>query len=143
MDYPSMKSRAKRDWKALQKRQEPLIYIGMGTCGRAAGAEEVHATVIQTLTEMNLPGHVLQVGCIGTCYLEPLMAVRKPGSPFVYYGNLTAARTKEILSTYLRDGTYQGKWAVCTMGEGSVDGLPRFDELPMIPKNGLPCAIAA
>ena len=132
MDYPSMKFQAEGDWKALQELQEPLIYIGMGTCGRAAGAEEIHTTVKQTLKEMNLPGHVLQVGCIGMCYLEPLMAVRKPGSPFVYYGNLTATKTEEILSTYLRNGNYKGKWAVCTMGEGSVDGLPRFEELPMI-----------
>ncbi len=132
MDYLSMKSQAEDDWKALQELQEPLIYIGMGTCGRAAGAEEVHAAVKQTLKEMNLPGHVLQVGCIGTCYLEPLIAVRKPGNPFVYFGNLTAARTEEILSGYLSNGNDAGKWAVCTMGKGAVDGLPRFDELPMI-----------
>ncbi|MBU1744753.1 MAG: NADH-quinone oxidoreductase subunit NuoF [Proteobacteria bacterium] len=132
MDYPSMKSQAEQDWKALQELEEPLIYIGMGTCGKAAGADEVNAAVKRTLKEMNLPGRVLQVGCIGTCYLEPLMAVRKPGRPFVYYGNLTAERTEEILSTYLGNGNYKGKWAVCTMGEGSVDGLPRFDELPMI-----------
>jgi NADH:ubiquinone oxidoreductase subunit F (NADH-binding)/(2Fe-2S) ferredoxin len=112
--------------------EEPLIYIGMGTCGMAAGAEEVTASAKRTLKEMNLPGHILHVGCIGMCYIEPLMAVRKPGKPFVYYGNLNAERTEKILSDYLVNGDGNSKWAVCTMGEGAVKGLPRFDELPMI-----------
>jgi NADH:ubiquinone oxidoreductase subunit F (NADH-binding)/(2Fe-2S) ferredoxin len=132
MDYISMRSQAEGDWKALQEMEEPLIYIGMGTCGMAAGAEEVTASAKRTLKEMNLQGHILHVGCIGMCYIEPLMAVRKPSKPFVYYGNLNAERTEKILSDYLVNGDGNSKWAVCTMGEGAVKGLPRFDELPMI-----------
>lgn len=132
MDYISMRSQAEGDWKALQELEEPLIYIGMGTCGMAAGAEEVTASAKRTLKEMNLPGRIIHVGCIGMCYIEPLMAVRKPGKPFVYYGNLNAERTEKILSDYLVNGDGNSKWAVCTMGEGAVKGLPRFDELPMI-----------
>jgi NADH:ubiquinone oxidoreductase subunit F (NADH-binding)/(2Fe-2S) ferredoxin len=132
MDYPSMKQQSEKDWRALQGLEEPLIYIGMGTCGMAAGAGQVNAAVKQTLQKMRLPGRVLQVGCIGMCYLEPLMAVRKPGNPFVFYGNLTAAKAEEILSSCLGNGNDMGKWGVCIMGEGSVDELPRFDELPMI-----------
>ncbi|MBM3303138.1 MAG: SLBB domain-containing protein, partial [Deltaproteobacteria bacterium] len=59
-------------------------------------------------------------------------AVRKPGGPFIYYGNLTAKRTEEILLAYLRDGDPKPEWAVCYTGEGSADGIQRFEDLPMI-----------
>ena len=132
MDFTLIKERAEKNWKALENLRQPLIQIGMGTCGKAAGADEVYTAAKQTLKQMNLLGRILQVGCIGTCYLEPIMAVRKPGGPFIYYGNLTAKRTEEILLAYLRDGDPKPEWAVCMMGEGSVDGIPRFEELPMI-----------
>jgi len=132
MDFTLIKERAEKNWKALENLRQPLIQIGMGTCGKAAGADEVYVAAKQTLKQMNLLGRILQVGCIGTCYLEPIMAVRKPGGPFIYYGNLTAKRTEEILLAFLRDDDPKPEWAVCMMGEGSVDGIPRFEELPMI-----------
>jgi NADH:ubiquinone oxidoreductase subunit F (NADH-binding)/(2Fe-2S) ferredoxin len=104
----------------------------MGTCGKAAGAEEVYTAAKRTLKQMKVLGRVLQVGCIGMCYLEPIMAVRKPGGPFIYYGNLTPKKTEEILVASLQDGDPKPQWALCTMGKDSVEGIPRFEELPMI-----------
>ena len=132
MDYTSIKAKADRQWYLLEKLPQPLIAIGMGTCGRAAGAQEVLAAAKQSLKRMNLLGRILQVGCIGMCYLEPLMGIRKPGWPFIYYGNLTPTRTEEILSSYLLDDDPKPQWAAFTLGEGSIDGIPRFSELPMI-----------
>ncbi|MEW6335635.1 MAG: NADH-quinone oxidoreductase subunit NuoF [Thermodesulfobacteriota bacterium] len=132
MEYQAMKHQSEKQWKALQELEEPLIWIGMGTCGRAAGADLVNGAVRRTLKKMRLTGRILPVGCIGMCYLEPLMAVRKPGGPSVLYGNLTADRTGEILADALENGNGASKWAVCVMGDGPADGLPRFDELPMI-----------
>ncbi len=132
MDFTLTKVRAEKNWRALENLQEPLIHIGMGTCGRAAGGEEVYTAAMQALQQMNIPGRILQVGCIGICYLEPIMAVRKPGGPFIFYGNLTAKRTEEILVAWLRHGDPKSEWAVCTMGDGSLQGIPRFEELPMI-----------
>lgn len=132
MDFALIKERAEKNWKGLENLTQPLIQIGMGTCGKAAGADEVYAAAKQTLKQMNLLGRILQVGCIGTCYLEPIMAVRKPGGPFIYYGNLTAKRTEEILLSSLRDNDPKTEWAVCFTGKGPVDGIPRFEDLPMI-----------
>lgn len=132
MDFTFTKERAEKNWKALENLRQPLIQIGMGTCGKAAGAEEVYAAAKQTLKQMNLLGRILQVGCIGMCYLEPMMAIRKPGGPFLYYGDLTPKKTEEILWAYLRDNDPKPEWAVCFTGEAPVDGIPRFEELPMI-----------
>ena len=101
----------------------PVIHIGMGTCGKAAGADGVYAAAKGALNRMNLLARVLQVGCIGMCYLEPIMAVKKPGGPFIYYGNLTAEKTEKILSAGIMEGDPKPEWAFCTMGEKSVDGI--------------------
>lgn len=132
MDFLSIKERAEKNWKALENLKHPLIQIGMGTCGKAAGADAIYAVVKRVLKQLNLLGRVMQVGCIGTCYLEPMMAVRKPGGPLIYYGNLTAERAEEILLATFRDDHPKSEWAICYSGEEPVDGLPRFEDLPMI-----------
>ncbi len=132
MDFKILKTEAEREWKALQNLQQPLIQIGLGTCGKAAGAEEVYVAAQKTLQQIGQPGRFMEVGCIGMCYLEPLLAVRKPHGPFVYFGQLTAEKTEKILVSFLRDDDLLKEWAVCTLGEETIDGIPRFEELPMI-----------
>jgi len=138
MDYATIKAKADRHWHELSNLEHPLVQIGMGTCGRAAGADEVFSAIERTLNRINPEARIIRVGCIGMCYLEPLMAVRKPGRPFIYYGNLTPEKAERILSSYLLEDDPGAELAVCTLsdgstnGNGSVDGIPRFSELPMI-----------
>ena len=75
---------------------------------------------------------IMHVGCIGMCYLEPIMAVRKPGRPFIYYGTLTPEKIEEILESYLLNDNPKAQMAICTLGEESIAGIPRFCDLPMI-----------
>ena len=132
MDYVSMRTIADKQWNWFSKSPQPLIYIGMGTCGRAAGAEGVVSAVEQALKRMRLLGRIIQVGCIGMCYLEPMMAVRKANQPLICYGNLTPESVEEILLSCLLQDNPKLETAICTLGEGSIEGLPRFSELPMI-----------
>jgi NADH-quinone oxidoreductase subunit F len=132
MDYASMRAIADKQWNWFSKSPQPLIYIGMGTCGRAAGAEKVLSAVELALKRMRLLGRIIQAGCIGMCYLEPMMAVRKATGPFICYGNLTPESVEEILSSLLLRDDPKLDTALCTLGEGSIEGLPPFSELPMI-----------
>ncbi len=132
MDFTRALARAEKNWNALENPTHPLIHIGMGTCGKAAGADGVYAAAKEALNRMNLLARILQVGCIGMCYLEPIMAVKKPGGPFIYYGNLTAEKTGKILTAGLTEGDPKPEWAFCTMGEKPMDGIGRFEDLPMI-----------
>ena len=132
MNYSSIKARAEREWYLLENLPQPLLLIGMGTCGRASGAQDILDAAKHALRRMNILGRIIETGCVGMCYAEPIMAVRKPGRPFIYYGNLTTARTEEILSTYLLDNDPKPRWALCTLGEETIDGIPHFSELPMI-----------
>jgi NADH-quinone oxidoreductase subunit F len=132
MDYATMRANADKRIESLENLLQPVIQMGMGTCGKAAGAEKVLAAVEKSLKRMQVLGRILHVGCIGMCYLEPIMAVRKPGRPFIYYGSLTPEKAEEILESYLLNDNPMAQMAICTLGEESIAGIPRFSDLPMI-----------
>jgi len=113
----------------------PLIYIGMASCGRAAGANGVLAAVQETLEQERLQARIIQTGCIGPCYLEPLLDIALPGQPRVSFANVTPEQAKRIVSKSLKGGEVPLQQAVGHFGDGdaqlSVD-LPRFFDLPML-----------
>lgn len=127
-----MKAEADKRYDSFQSLLQPVIEIGMGTCGKAAGAENIAAAVEDFLRQRRLLGRVIHVGCIGMCYLEPIMALRKPGRPLIFYGNLTPEKTEEILESYLINDDPYASLATCTIGGGAIDGILRFSDLPMI-----------
>lgn len=133
MDFTTLRNRAERDARLLEEFPQPLVQIGMGTCGKAAGADDVLAVIRQTLERVAPHARILPVGCVGLCYLEPLMAIRKAaGLPFVYYGDLTPERAAEILTSYIVNDDPKPAWAACTLGGDSIDGVPGLWDLPMM-----------
>ncbi len=132
MSYTAIKTKAEKEWNWLENLPQPLIQLGMGTCGRASGADDILGSVQQTLKDLNLLARTMEVGCIGMCYLEPLMAVRKPGRPYILYGNLTPEKTEKILQRYITEDDPCAKWSVCTIGKDRVEGIPPFEEHPML-----------
>jgi NADH-quinone oxidoreductase subunit F len=132
MRYTAIKAKAEKEWNWLENLPQPLIQLGMGTCGRASGADDILGSVQQTLKNLNLLARTMEVGCIGMCYLEPLMAVRKPGRPYILYGNLTPQKTEKILQRYITEDDPCAKWSVCTIGKDRVEGIPPFEEHPML-----------
>ncbi len=81
-------SLAKKKWKDLEDNTDPIIYVGAASCGRAAGALELLAGIDEFLAENKVAARVIQVGCIGPCYLEPLVDIKIPGQPRVSYNNV-------------------------------------------------------
>ena len=132
MNYTAIKAKAEKEWDWLENLPQPLIQLGMGTCGRASGADGILRSVQQTLKGLNILARTMEVGCIGMCYLEPLMAVRKPGRPFILYGNLTPEKTEKILKRYLTEDDPCAKWSVCTLDKDRVEDIPPFEEHPML-----------
>ncbi len=132
MNFNTLTENAKKEWDSLMNLPCPLIRIGMGTCGRASGAEDILNSVRLKLEEMNIPARFMEVGCIGMCYLEPLMGIQKPGGPFVLYGRLTPQKAERIIVDYLIHDNPLSQWAVCTFGDPLLDGIPSFNDHPMI-----------
>ncbi len=51
------------------------IVVGKGSCGLAAGAEKVYNSIVAALDSANIKMDVGTVGCIGMCWLEPIVDI--------------------------------------------------------------------
>jgi|YelNatPaOPRAMG01_1025707.scaffolds.fasta_scaffold00143_46 NADH:ubiquinone oxidoreductase subunit F (NADH-binding)/(2Fe-2S) ferredoxin/ferredoxin len=77
------------------------ISIGMGSCGLAVGAREVYHSVEKEVKIRGLEATIVPVGCMGLCYAEPLVEIRKKGLPSAIYSKVTPETVGEILDRYL------------------------------------------
>lgn len=123
---------SKRRWDALYNPDTPVIYLGTASCGMAAGAGEVRDSIKETLEQNDIPARFVEVGCIGPCYLEPLMDIVVPGKPRISYGNISPTWARRVIERYLLEGDYVKKKALGHFGENSFDGIPYFFDLPML-----------
>ena len=49
----------------------------------------------------NIPAVVTQTGCMGYCYAEPTIEVKKPGSEPIVFGYVTPMKAEEVVSKYI------------------------------------------
>ena len=132
MNFKQIQSYAVSEWEAILNSQKPRILIGMGTCGIAAGAEDVAEALNEKLTQHHIQADIIRVGCIGLCYTEPLIEIIKPGKPSIFYGNLTPELISEIVDDYLVGDNPRHDLALGTRGDGTLDGIPRLFDLPVL-----------
>ncbi|MFC2042113.1 NADH-quinone oxidoreductase subunit NuoF [Chloroflexota bacterium] len=132
MKFEAAKKQAISEWESRQHSSRLRVLIGTGTCGIAAGAEEIFNTIEEELKKNRLWSDIIRVGCIGLCYAEPLIEVVKLGMPSIFYGNLTPELVAEIVRDYLVSGNPRPDLALGTRGEGAIDGIPRLFDLPVL-----------
>lgn len=78
------------------------VTVGMGTCGLAAGAEDVMRAINEEIEKLSLENvRVVKVGCIGFCYYEPIVQVNIPGKEPVFYGNVSEDLAKKIVREHI------------------------------------------
>ena len=75
----------------------PRITVGMGTCGRGNGAEELYHALNEAIQGSGLDVMLTGVGCFGACHQEPLVGVRVPGSPLLMLRHVQANDAGRIL----------------------------------------------
>jgi len=88
-------------WSGRPGEGQPLVLVGTGTCGRAAGAMETLAAVRDELKAADLRARVVEVGCNGHCYAEPLVTIQKPGWPPILYGRARPGVAKVLVQRFL------------------------------------------
>ena len=136
MTFAEITNKAKSEWEALQRGS--YILVGTATCGRAAGALDVVDAFKKELTRQRLEVPIIQVGCTGLCYADPLVVISKAGSLRVVYANVTPEIVPRLVEGYVAGddpclelalGTFEG-------GDGEaiyIPELPRFErELRLI-----------
>ncbi len=131
MNLADLQKRAAAVWSAFENPQKPLVLVGDGTCGRAAGGAQLSEAIRDALEETHAGAEVVGVGCLGLCYAEPMMEIRSPGGPSVLYAELTPKAVGEIIAAHVGGGEPPASRALCVMQGETVGGLPRFEELPV------------
>jgi len=129
--FEKLRRRSRERWDALQRGPHTRILVGTATCGRSAGAGEAMDALREALAARELEAHLIEVGCLGLCYAEPIVAIAKPGRPMVCYGEVTAGRATELVDRFLWGDDPAPEYALGTIGEGVVAGIPALDETPV------------
>ena len=118
----------------------PRITVGMGTCGRGNGAEEVFHALNEAIQRGGIDVVLASVGCFGSCFQEPLVGVRLPGNPLVILRRVQANDAGRILEG-VTSGTLPQDLIYCKIeewdhvtahiryGQGYPD-IPSWNALP-------------
>lgn len=121
------------EWEQLEHSSQPVIYIGMGSCGIASGADRIWKRASEILRREKIQAKLLKVGCIGPCYLEPLVDISLPGHARVCFNNVDEKRLEKLIPDYLLNGGGKMKPLGYLGNNGVVlDGLKSFWEQPML-----------
>src|SRR5512136_3055335 len=93
----------------------PTIYVGMGTCGMAAGARETMTAIEDELARRKIDARVTTVGCIGMCVREPLVDIQRPGELRVTYANVKPDMVARLIEEHIVKGKPVTEWALGQM----------------------------
>ena len=86
------------------------IIVGMASCGVAAGAQEAYDALQAKLQEMDAPAELTVTGCVGTCFLEPLVEVVSPNGDKWTYAQVTPKRAVAIVENHVVGGEPVREW---------------------------------
>ncbi|WP_034635116.1 NADH-quinone oxidoreductase subunit NuoF [Desulfofundulus thermocisternus] len=132
-NFTKLQQKSRAAWESLRER--PLVLVGTATCGRAAGALEILKVIKEELAKSGLEASVLEVGCMGHCYAEPLVTVYKPGFPPICYGYVTEGIAARLVQDFLGGDDPCLEFALAALEAN--DMVPAFTDFPrgMIEKN--------
>ncbi len=81
--------------------KKPLVFVGAGSCGIAAGAQETLNAVNSFIDKNNIDAEVIKVGCVGCCFLEPIVDIKMPGRTRVSFKQVKEDKVAEIFDSFI------------------------------------------
>ncbi|MFO8057013.1 MAG: NADH-quinone oxidoreductase subunit NuoF [bacterium] len=134
MKFDTLKEQADKEWAEFTRADRPRILVGSATCGRAAGALQVMESFREELRQRNMEADVrmVEVGCHGLCFAEPLVEIKDRSGTAVLYKQVRQRTVPKLLDQHLEGGKPWAKRAMAVMEGGPLDGLPDFWEHPVL-----------
>ena len=103
------------------------VVVGQGSCGIATGAKKTAAEFEKLIAERNLEGiEVSLTGCVGTCYLEPIVDVYDDHGQMTRYTKVQPDKVSEIIENHLINGKVYGELAITDQDTSFVDKQMRI-----------------
>ena len=129
--FRRIKSQALANTEKLYDGTKTVIMVGTATCGRAAGALEILEVIKNELSQEGLNASVVEVGCMGHCYAEPLVVINKPDNPSMLYGYVTPEIARRLVKDYIAGEDPSLEFTLGALEENElippIYDLPRFD----------------
>ena len=88
------------------------VVIGQGSCGVATGAKKTAAEFERLIAEKNLDVAVDITGCVGTCYLEPIVDVYEDNGEMTRYVKVQPDKVEKIVEEHLVGGNAFAEQAI-------------------------------
>jgi len=129
------------DLEKISKQGLDLLYppktkitVGMATCCRASGADEVLEAIRQEVKACSSDAVVTTTGCFGICQKEPLVDIVRPGWPRLVYGQMDGKRSRDVIQA-LAENKIIPKYILCKIEKETnlIENTVR-----LYPLNGLP-----
>jgi NADH-quinone oxidoreductase subunit F len=102
--------------------------VGTATCGRAAGAMEVVRAFRDEIKKQNIDCPVIEVGCMGHCYAEPLVIIRKQGYPPICYGYVNPVIAERLVNEFILGNNPCPEFVIGALETNDI--LPSFQDFP-------------
>ncbi|MBC7104871.1 MAG: NADH-quinone oxidoreductase subunit F, partial [Firmicutes bacterium] len=124
--YAALAARAGERWQ--ERARKTLLLVGTATCGRAAGALEISRFLREEVARRGLEAEVIEVGCMGHCYAEPLVVVAKPEWPAIAYGYVTEGIAARLVEDFLLNDDPCLEFVLAALEPNDL--VPSFADLP-------------
>ena len=130
----SQRESAKKRWSEFSESDKPRILVGAATCGRAAGALDVMEEFKKELSAAGISDKVelVETGCLGLCYAEPLVEIRACGTPSVLYSNVSPKDAAKLVKEHVLGGKVVREKAEAVMADAEYEGIVPFKKHPMV-----------
>lgn len=126
--FQEIRGRAEFQWRELYGGDKPVVTIGTATCGRAAGALEVLQVIKDEVKKQGLTCPVIEVGCLGHCYAEPIVVVHKPGYPPICYGYVNPVIAQRLVKEFILGDNPCFEFILGALNENDL--VPSFSDFP-------------
>ena len=121
---------AQNRWEELET-NALTVRIGTPTCGRAAGSLDTLQAFQERIEKEGVKAHIIEVGCMGLCFAEPLVLIHNPqsGIPPILYGPITEEHVQRLVEGFILGDDPCLELALGTV-EFKEDGTPYIPEMP-------------
>ncbi len=101
------------------------VVVGQGSCGIATGAKKTADEFVRLIGENKLDITVDTTGCVGICYLEPIVDIYDDEQNMVRYVQVQPDKVEEIVKEHLINKTAVEKYTIEEIDKKFVDGQMR------------------
>jgi len=113
--------------------EKPVIFVGTGTCGLAAGAGKTAVAVKEYIAKNNIEADIIETGCIGLCSSEPILDIQLPNFNRVSFEKATEDKVNQILDSVFVNKIPDNSLVLCQFensGEEKWENIPEINDLP-------------